>query len=135
MAKIVGKYQHERSENLDEYFRTLGVPFIARKMMSVSNPRIEIIQDEDEWTLKNITMIRTQEVKFKFGEEYEEFMPFGVVLKNTTNLEGDCLVTISTGPDGTKVNRKYQFSDDRMILTMTQEKNGVTCTRFFKRIE
>lgn len=24
MSKIVGKYQHERSENLDEYFKTLS---------------------------------------------------------------------------------------------------------------
>ncbi|XP_063972355.1 fatty acid-binding protein-like isoform X2 [Diachasmimorpha longicaudata] len=116
MVKIVGKYQHERSENLDEFFRILGVPYIPRKMMSMANPRIEISQNDDEWTLKNVTMLRTQEIKFKLGEEYEEFMPSGVVLKNTTSLEGDCLVTISIGPDGNKVTRKYEFSDDQLIL-------------------
>ncbi|XP_015110940.1 sodium/calcium exchanger regulatory protein 1 [Diachasma alloeum] len=135
MVKIVGKYQHERSENLEEYFRTLGVPYVVRKMMSISNPRIEISQNDDEWTLKNVTMLRTQEIKFKLGVEYEEFMPAGVVLKNMTNLEGDCLITVSIGPDGNKVTRKYEFRDDQLILTMTQEKNDVVCTRYFKRIE
>lgn len=59
----------------------IGVPYIPRKMMCMSSPRLEISNDDDKWTIRTITMIRTAEVTFTLGEEYEEHMPAGVVLK------------------------------------------------------
>ena len=49
--------------------------------MCMSSPRLEISNDGDKWTIRTITMIRTAEVTFTLGEEYEEHMPAGVVLK------------------------------------------------------
>lgn len=58
-----------------------GVPYIPRKMMSMSSPRLEISNDGDKWTIRTISMIRTIELIFMLGEEYEEHMPAGVTLK------------------------------------------------------
>ncbi|XP_012138901.1 fatty acid-binding protein isoform X2 [Megachile rotundata] len=134
MSSIVGTYQHERNENLDEYFKAVGVPYIARKMMSMTSPRLEISNDGDKWTIRTISMIRTVEIVFTPGEEYEEHMPSGVTLKNVTTMEGDSIVTHSVGPDNTKVVRKYDVTEDGLVLTMTHEKSGQVAKRYFKRI-
>ncbi|XP_034951785.1 fatty acid-binding protein, liver-like [Chelonus insularis] len=135
MVQIAGKYQHERSENIDEYFRTLGVPFLVRKMMSVSYPTLEISQDGDKFTLKTTTLIRTQVSEFTLGVEYEESMASGVTLKNTTTLEGDSLITISISDDGNKVTRRYDFTDDGVVLTMSHERSDQVAKRHFKRVQ
>ena len=56
---------------------------MARKMMAASTPVVEISSKDDTWTIKTSTMIRTTELTFKSGEEYEESMPSGDVLKVT----------------------------------------------------
>ncbi|XP_026670937.1 uncharacterized protein LOC108626820 [Ceratina calcarata] len=134
MASIVGTYQHESNENLDEYFKAVGVPYIPRKMMSMSSPRLEISNDGDKWTICTISMFRTAQLTFTLNEEYEEHMPAGVTLKNVTTMEEDGLVTVSVGPDNNKVVRKYEVTKDGVVLIMTHEKSGQVAKRYFKRL-
>ncbi|XP_076668737.1 fatty acid-binding protein isoform X1 [Andrena cerasifolii] len=163
MTSLVGNYQHERNDNLDEYFKAVGmfksatkndcgvpydgsknkyaltacvtgVPYIPRKMMSMSHPQLQISNDGDKWTIRTISMIRTVELTFTLGEEYEEYMPAGVTLKNVTTMEGDSLVTVSVGPDNNKVVRKYETTEDGVLLTMTHEKSGQVAKRYFTRL-
>ena len=51
--------------------------------MAMTSPRLEIQKsdEDDKWTIRTITMLRTVELIFKMGEEFEETMPSGVVLK------------------------------------------------------
>ena len=134
MTSIVGNYQHERNDNLDEYFKAVGVPYIPRKMMSMSHPQLQISNDGDKWTIRTISMLRTIELTFTLGEEYEEYMPADVKLKNVTTMEGDSLVTVSVGPDNNKVVRKYETTEDGVLLTMTHEKSGQVAKRYFTRL-
>ncbi|KAF2894099.1 hypothetical protein ILUMI_12074 [Ignelater luminosus] len=134
MAQMVGKYQHERNENLDEYFQAVGVPYIPRKMMTATSPQMEISVDESQqWTISISSLLRTTVMKFKLGEEYEEHMPGGVVIKSTTVTEDNKLNTTSIGPDGGKVLRTYEFNDAQCILTLKHEKSGVEAKRYFRR--
>ncbi|XP_066594552.1 fatty acid-binding protein-like isoform X2 [Prorops nasuta] len=135
MAPIVGKYQHERNENLNEYFRALGVPYVARLMMGMSHPTLEISNENDKWTIRNITALRTMESTFTLGEEYKETMPSGVVFTSVTTIDGNNLITISTTEDNKKITRKFEFTDENVVLTMTDEKSGQVAKRFYKRIE
>lgn len=48
---------------------------MGRKMMSMSSPMMEITLEDDVMTIKNVSLLRTVEYKFKLGEEYEEKMP------------------------------------------------------------
>jgi hypothetical protein len=50
-------------------------------MMAASTPVVEISYKDDTWTIKTSTIIRTTELKFKVGEEYDEVMPSGEILK------------------------------------------------------
>lgn len=49
--------------------------------MGMSNPTLEISKEGDTWTIKTITLMRTQVLEFILDTEYEENMPSGVVLK------------------------------------------------------
>ena len=48
---------------------------MGRKMMSMSSPLMEITVDGEHMTIKNSSLMRTVENKFKLGEEYVESMP------------------------------------------------------------
>ena len=48
---------------------------MGRKMMAMSSPLMEITLNGEEMTIKNSSLLRTVEMKFKLGEEYEEKMP------------------------------------------------------------
>jgi len=134
MVQIIGKYQLEKNENLDGFYKAVGVPYVARKMMAASTPVVEISCEDDTWTIKTSTLIRTTELKFKAGEEYVETMPSGEVLNSTTTLDDDKLTTISRLPDGGQTSRTYSFFDTGMLLTLTHESSGQTAKRHFKRL-
>lgn len=133
MVEIAGTYNHERNENLDEYFKAIGVPYIGRKMMAMSNPRLEVENNGEKWTIRNISAMRTSSLTFSLGVEYEESMPSGDKLKNVTNLEGNSLVTNSTSPNGSKIIRRYDFTPGGATLTMTHEESGQVAKRFYNR--
>lgn len=50
-------------------------------MMAASTPVVEISCKDEIWTVKTSTLIRTTVLNFKVGEEYDEVMPSGEVLK------------------------------------------------------
>lgn len=51
-------------------------------MMGLSKPRLEIEKGEDEkWVIRTISLLRQSELCFKLGEEFEETMGSGIILK------------------------------------------------------
>ena len=69
MEKAVGVFQHEKSEGMDEYLTTLGVPWmvrlvffslknmrennmeIYRKVLTNTSPTVEIVGEGEEWNM------------------------------------------------------------------------------------
>ncbi|XP_063620473.1 fatty acid-binding protein-like [Cydia splendana] len=134
MPSIAGKYQHYKNEDIDEYFTAVGVPYMGRKMMSMSSPVMEITLEGDTMTIKNSSLLRTTEYKFKLGEEYVENMP-NTSIKSVSILVNDHEVqTNSVIPEnGAKCGRHYLFTDDECIITLTHD-NAKPGKRYFKRI-
>lgn len=102
MTKFVGTFNNFKNENLDEFYSAignfhyniialvyvkfqcfcLGIPWVARKMMTASSPTIEISKtDDDKWTVKTSTLMSSTSNTFKLGEEYEETMMGGRSIK------------------------------------------------------
>ncbi|XP_050345297.1 fatty acid-binding protein-like [Nymphalis io] len=135
MPSIPGKYQHYKNEDIDDYFIAVGVPYIGRKMMAMSSPLMEITMDGDSMVIKNSSLLRTVETKFKLGEEYEERMP-NTSIKSVTKLLNDHeLETLSTIPEnGAKCGRHYLFTDDECIITLTHDKAQTPGKRYFRRV-
>ncbi|XP_075969858.1 fatty acid-binding protein-like [Anticarsia gemmatalis] len=136
MPSIPGKYQHYKNENIDDYFAAVGVPYMGRKMMSMSSPLMEITVDGDMMFIKNTSLIRTIEHKFKLGEEYEEQMPNTVIKSVTTMVNDNELVTKSVIPEtNANCGRHYLFSDDECVVTLTHEKANTPAKRYFRRVK
>ncbi|XP_049867604.1 fatty acid-binding protein-like [Pectinophora gossypiella] len=136
MPSIAGKYQHYKNESIDDYFIAVGVPYIGRKMMAMSSPLMEITLDGDMMTIKNSSLLRTTESKFKLGEEYEEHMP-STTIKSITTIENDNeMITNSVIPEtGDKCARHYLFTDDECVVTLTHDKAKTPGKRFFRRLK
>lgn len=135
MVQITGKYTHTKSENLDNYFKAVGVPYIPRKMMCSTSPTIEILNNEEgQWTITTATMFRTTSYTFKLGEKYEESMPGNNVIQCVTQLQDDKLITNLVGPDGSETTRTYEFSDEGMTITYKHKASDVEAKRFYKRV-
>ena len=82
MVQFVGKYEYESGENFDEFLKALGVGFIIRNLAKTSKPTIEIsLADDGTYTIKTITTLKTTEIKFKLGEEFEETRMDGAKVK------------------------------------------------------
>lgn len=135
MESISGKYQHIKNEDVEDYFTTVGLPFMARKMMSMSSPVMEINLDGDKMTIKSTSLVRTVENSFKLGEEYEEKMPTATIKSVTTLVNDNEVVTKSVIPEtGEKCGRHYLFTDKECVITLTHERAKTSGKRYFKRI-
>lgn len=136
MPSIAGKYQHYKNEDIEDYFTAVGVPYIARKMMSMSSPLMEITLEGDKMTIKNTSMIRTVEASFKLGEEYEEKMPDATIKSKTTIVNDSEVVTESVIPEtGEKCGRHYLFTEEGCVITLNHEKAKTPGKRYFKRVK
>merc|ERR1712212_852526 len=81
MAAYVGKYDRVSAENYDEFLKELDVNFMLRKAATASTPVFEVIVDGEEITFKTSTMLKTMELKFKLGVEFDEKSPTAVMSK------------------------------------------------------
>uniref|UniRef100_A0AAV2L2Q7 Cytosolic fatty-acid binding proteins domain-containing protein n=1 Tax=Knipowitschia caucasica TaxID=637954 RepID=A0AAV2L2Q7_KNICA len=74
MSKFSGTWKMKRSENFDELLKVLGVNAMLRKVAvaAASNPHVEIRQEGETFYIKTSTSVRTTEIHFTIGEEYNE---------------------------------------------------------------
>ena len=132
IMSIEGKYTLETSENFDEFMKALGVGLVMRKLGATSKPTVELIKNNDEWTLKTSTAMKTTEVKFKMGEEFDETTYDGRECKTKfTTEDGNKLVQVQNATKGKSAKYVREFTDAEMIMTC--ECDGVTSKRIYKR--
>merc|ERR1711981_403668 len=94
--KYLGKYDRTVAEKYDEFLSELGVNFLLRKAATVSSPVFEVTYDagSEEWLFKTSTTLKTMELKFKLGVEFEEKTPDGREVTAIVTKEGDTFVSI-----------------------------------------
>merc|ERR1712172_210428 len=72
MAAYVGKYDRISAENYDEFLSELSVNFLLRKAATAAPPVFEVSVEGDVICFKTSTMLKSMELKFKLGEEFDE---------------------------------------------------------------
>ena len=72
---ILGSYQHYKSENFEEFLAATNVPLVVRKVLSSTNPRVDISKDGETWTVTMKIMIKKQTNTFVIGKEFTETNP------------------------------------------------------------
>ncbi|XP_037799369.1 cellular retinoic acid-binding protein 1-like isoform X2 [Penaeus monodon] len=132
MVQFEGRFQHERSENFDEFLKAIGVPLIPRKMVVASNPVVEVRRDGDTWTIRMNTLVRTVEYVFEPGQTVET-ETMGGMAQNVFTIEDDKIMqTQKSDTYTTEVIR--QFTEDSLIMTITHVESGIICHRYFRRL-
>ena len=72
MAACTGKYKLTTSENFEEFMKALGVGLVTRKLGNKSSPTVTITEEAGEFTMKQESLVKTSEIKFRIGQEFDE---------------------------------------------------------------
>merc|ERR1712033_85396 len=114
MAPITGTYTQVSSEKYEEFLKALGVGFILRKAALASTPVMTISEEGGNWTMVTKTTVKSIELKFRLGEEFEEDTTDGRHCKTTGTLDGDKMTTtqINTKEGGKNVTAVREFNDE-----------------------
>ena len=72
MAACTGKFKLTQSENFEEFMKALGVGLVTRKLGNKSSPTVTVTEDNGEYTFKQESLVKTSEIKFKIGQEFDE---------------------------------------------------------------
>jgi len=132
-----GKWERVAAEKYEEFLKALDVNFLLRKAATVSTPVMEITEDAGTWTIKTSTTLKTMELKFKIGEEFEESTPDGREVTALVTHEGNKLTTVQKAKkDGQKSTKSVrEFNGDELVYTMTVDGvDDLVCVQTFKRI-
>ncbi|XP_042294775.1 cellular retinoic acid-binding protein 2 [Sceloporus undulatus] len=132
-----GSWKMKSSENFEELLKALGVNVMLRKIAvaAASKPAVEIKQEGEAFYIKTSTTVRTTEIHFKIGEEFEEQTVDGRPCKSLARWESDnkivCEQRLLKG-EGPKTGWTREMTNDgELILTMTAD--NVVCTRIYVR--
>lgn len=101
-----------------------------RKVGARVTPTIELTKSGDEYTLNTTSTFKSQSLKFKLGEEFDEETLDGRDVKSVMTLEGNTLIQKQGGEKPSTITRV--FTDKDMTATMTV--NDVVCTRHYVAI-
>merc|ERR1712119_69525 len=133
MAPITGTYTQVSSEKYEDFLKALGVGFTLRKAALASTPVMTIAEEGGNWTTITKTSMKSIELKFRLGEEFEEDTTDGRHCKTTVTLEGNKMTTTQKA---TKKGEKdvvvvREFNDEGLTYKATCE--GVSSVQKYKR--
>ncbi|OPJ71908.1 hypothetical protein AV530_000375 [Patagioenas fasciata monilis] len=98
---------------------------------AASKPAVEIKQDGERFYIKTSTTVRTTEINFSIGEEFEEQTVDGRPCKWESENKMVCEQRLLKG-EGPKTGWSRELTNDgELILTMTAD--DVVCTRVYIR--
>ena len=109
--------------------------YILRKAAYAANPEFEVFLDGNDIKFKTSTMLKSIELTFKPGEEFEEKTFDGRTVRGIVTKEGNKFISIQNnvkeGGISTKIVR--EFKDDEMIQSSSVIGSDTVCIQVFKR--
>lgn len=73
---IYGKWQLAESENFDQFMQRLGVSYLVRTLGNKSSPVVtvsnNVIDGDNILTFKQESLVKTSQISFKVGEQFDE---------------------------------------------------------------
>ncbi|CAJ1049268.1 cellular retinoic acid-binding protein 1 [Xyrichtys novacula] len=137
MPNFEGTWKMKSSENFEELLKALGVNPMLRKVAvaAASKPHVEIKQNGEHFYIKTWTTIRTTEINFLIGEEFNEETVDGRKCKSLATWENEnkiyCKQTLLS-ESGPKTFWSRELKGDELILIFGA--NDVVCTRVYVRV-
>ena len=144
MEAFEGKWVRHEKENMDSFFKAVGIPKMKRSMMGKvpdSKVHLEFSKNGDKWTRTNkvgALMKMTQE--FEIGKTSEFEFEFGKVEANFS-FENNCLLVririLKPKQPGLQANdiveQNIKIESGYLVLTQKLCRHDVTMRIVFKR--
>uniref|UniRef100_A0A8I3X029 Cellular retinoic acid binding protein 2 n=1 Tax=Callithrix jacchus TaxID=9483 RepID=A0A8I3X029_CALJA len=124
MPNFSGNWKIIRSENFEDLLKVLGVNVMLRKIAvaAASKPAVEIKQEGDTFYIKTSTTVRTTEINFKVGEEFEEQTVDGRPCKSLVKWESEnkmvCEQRLLKG-EGPKTSWTRELTNDGELILVS----------------
>merc|ERR1712096_525391 len=137
MDAFKGTYTRTSADNYEEMLKVLEVNFLLRKAATVSTPQMDVTEEGGVWTIKTSTTLKTMELKFKLGEEFDETTPDGREVDATVTFEDGKIVSVQKAKkEGQKSTRSVREMNgtDEMVYAMTVDGCALVCVQKFKRV-
>uniref|UniRef100_A0A8C8M409 Cytosolic fatty-acid binding proteins domain-containing protein n=1 Tax=Oncorhynchus tshawytscha TaxID=74940 RepID=A0A8C8M409_ONCTS len=121
MTNFAGTWKMRSSENFDELLKALGVNAMLRKVAgaAASKPHVEIRQNGEQFYIKTSTTVRTTEINFLIGQEFNEETVDGRKCKSLATWETEskmyCRQTLLDG-NGPRTFWTRELMGDELIL-------------------
>ncbi|CAF99899.1 unnamed protein product, partial [Tetraodon nigroviridis] len=136
MPNFEGNWKMKSSLNFEELLKALGVNPMLRKMAvaAASKPHLEIQQNGERFHIRTSTPIRTTEIHFTIGEEFDEETVDGRKCKSLATWETEnkiyCRQTLLSS-NGPKTFWSRELKGDELELILGAD--DVVCTRIYVR--
>lgn len=137
IPNFAGTWEMKSSENFEELLKKLNVNMMLRMIAvkAAAKPLVEIKQDGETLNIKTSTTVRTTNITFTVGQEFNEATVDGRPCKSFPRWETDtkisCEQTLQKG-EGPKTSWTREITNDgKLILTMGAD--DVICTRVYER--
>ena len=134
MADLVtGKYQMVESDNFDAFMERLGVGYLTRKLGNRSYPVVTLAKEGEDYSMKTESLVKTSELKFKLGEQFDEVTGDGrKVLSTMTMTAPNTILHQMLGTEGGKDSFcTREFMAEKMKWVCQVEE--VITTRIYER--
>ena len=130
---VPGKWQLTESDNFEAFMAALGIGYLTRKLGNQSKPLVTISQEGEEWTFKQESLVKTSEVKFNMGKQFEEVTADGrKVLTTNSVMAPNTLLQEMLGTGGGKDSVcTREFTAEKMKCVCSVD--DIVTTRWYQR--
>ncbi|KAM4029329.1 myelin P2 protein-like [Anomaloglossus baeobatrachus] len=129
--QFVGTWKLCDSQGFDEYMQCLGVGFATRKAGAIAKPNVVISKNGDEISLKTESSLKTTEVRFKLGEEFDETTADSRNTRTIITCDDGVLTQVQKW-DGKETTIKRELKNGQLVVTCTM--GDVKCVRVYDRV-
>lgn len=84
-------------------------------MGAAVSPVVTVTEDNGLYTMKTTSTFKSQELKFKLGEEFDEETPDGRKVKSVITLEGNKMKHVQKGDKDTVIEREFTPSEMKAV--------------------
>jgi len=129
-----GTFKLTASENFEDFMKALGVGLVTRKLGNKTTPTVTFTEQGGEYTFKTESLVKTSEIKFRIGEEFDELTADGRQVRSRMTLKApNVMVHEMKGTNGGKDSVcTREFLGD--LMNCVCQVDDIVTTRVYSRV-
>lgn len=105
---------------------------MLRTVATKTSPTVQVsVKDDGSYVVSTKSLVKSSQIEFKLGEEFDEHRMDGVTVKTVVTKEGNKLIQKQNSAPPVDIVR--EFFDDKMVATF--KCNHVINVRTYKKVK